>query len=210
MNGSTTVVLATRNTKKVPEIQAILTGAGWDTDVVGLDGYPGMPEVAETEPTFSGNAVLKARAVARYTGLPALADDSGLRIDALNGMPGVLSARWSGRLGERSGDMDRANLELVLDQLADTPEERRGAEFVCAAAFAGAEGAEGAEDAVEGVLRGSLIGERRGDRGFGYDPIFVPEGESRTTAEMSAAEKNAISHRGTAFRLLAERVNRAQ
>ncbi|MBB4933680.1 XTP/dITP diphosphohydrolase [Lipingzhangella halophila] len=203
MSGSSTIVLATRNTKKVPEIQAILTGAGLDAELVGLDGYPGMPAVPETEPTFSGNALLKARAVAQYTGLPALADDSGLRVDALNGMPGVLSARWSGRFGEQSGEMDRANLELVLDQLADTPQERRGAEFVCAAAFVLPNGTEGV---VEGVLRGSLIGEPHGGEGFGYDPIFVPEGESRTTAEMSAAEKNAISHRGRAFRLLAERV----
>ncbi len=200
--GDGAVVLATRNAKKVPEIQEILVEAGLDTEVHGLDGYPGMPDIAETAATFSGNALLKAHAVAAHTGLPALADDSGLGVDALHGMPGVLSARWSGRFGARSGDMDRANVELVLDQLADTPWERRGAEFVCAAAFVVPDGGEGV---VEGVLRGTVLAERRGDGGFGYDPVFVPEGESRTTAEMSAAEKNAISHRGRAFRLLAER-----
>ncbi|WP_046470159.1 RdgB/HAM1 family non-canonical purine NTP pyrophosphatase [Allosalinactinospora lopnorensis] len=201
MDARVTIVLATRNAKKVPEIQAVLTGAGVDAEVVGLDGYPDAPEVAETEPTFSGNALLKARAVTRHTGRPAIADDSGLRVDALNGMPGVLSARWSGRFGEQSGDMDAANLALLLDQLADTPEEYRGAEFVCAAAVVLPSGA---EEVVEGVMRGGLTDKPRGANGFGYDPIFVAEGETRTTAEMSAEEKNAISHRGKAFRQLAE------
>ncbi|WP_344984077.1 RdgB/HAM1 family non-canonical purine NTP pyrophosphatase [Thermobifida alba] len=198
-----TLVLATRNAKKVPELRAILGEAGLDIEVRGLDGYPDAPEVAETEPTFTGNALLKARAIAAHTGLPAVADDSGLRVDALNGMPGVLSARWSGRFGARSGDRDAANLELVLDQLADTPPQRRGAEFVCAAALALPDGE---EHVVEGVLRGSLATEPRGANGFGYDPIFVPEGQDRTTAEMSPEEKNAISHRGVAFRALAGRI----
>ncbi|HLU98708.1 MAG TPA: RdgB/HAM1 family non-canonical purine NTP pyrophosphatase [Thermobifida alba] len=198
-----TLVLATRNAKKVPELRAILGEAGLDIEVRGLDGYPDAPEVAETEPTFTGNALLKARAIAAHTGLPAVADDSGLRVDALNGMPGVLSARWSGRFGARSGDRDAANLELVLDQLADTPPQRRGAEFVCAAALALPDGE---EHVVEGVLRGSLTTEPRGANGFGYDPIFVPEGQDRTTAEMSPEEKNAISHRGVAFRALAGRI----
>jgi len=198
-----TLVLATRNAKKVPELRAILGEAGLDIEVRGLDGYPDAPEVAETEPTFTGNALLKARAIAAHTGLPAVADDSGLRVDALNGMPGVLSARWSGRFGARSGDRDAANLELVLDQLADTPPQRRGAEFVCAAALALPDGE---EHVVEGVLRGSLTTEPRGANGFGYDPIFVPGGQDRTTAEMSPEEKNAISHRGVAFRALAGRI----
>ncbi|RCV49957.1 RdgB/HAM1 family non-canonical purine NTP pyrophosphatase [Marinitenerispora sediminis] len=196
-----TVVLATRNAKKVPEMRAILADAGVDVDVVGLDGYPDAPEVPETENTFSGNALLKARAIARHTGLPAVADDSGLRVDELNGMPGVLSARWSGSFGDRTGDRDAANLRLVLDQLADTPAERRGAQFVCAAAVALPTGA---EHVVEGVLAGRLISAPLGANGFGYDPIFVADGETRTTAELSAAEKNAISHRGIAFRRLAE------
>ncbi len=203
MSPISTLVLATRNAKKVPELRAILGEAGLDIEVRGLDGYPDAPEVAETEPTFTGNALLKARAIAAHTGLPAVADDSGLRVDALNGMPGVLSARWSGRFGARSGDRDAANLELVLDQLADTPPQRRGAEFVCAAALALPDGE---EHVVEGVLRGSLTTEPRGANGFGYDPIFVPEGQDRTTAEMSPEEKNAISHRGVAFRALAGRI----
>ncbi|KUP96224.1 nucleoside-triphosphate diphosphatase [Thermobifida cellulosilytica TB100] len=203
MSRISTLVLATRNAKKVPELRAILGEAGLDIEVRGLDGYPDAPDVPETEPTFTGNALLKARAIAGHTGLPAVADDSGLRVDELNGMPGVLSARWSGRFGERSGDRDAANLELVLDQLADTPPERRGAEFVCAAALVLPTGE---EHVVEGVFRGSLTTEPRGTNGFGYDPIFVPEGETRTTAEMSPEEKNAISHRGIAFRALARRI----
>ncbi|WP_040726495.1 RdgB/HAM1 family non-canonical purine NTP pyrophosphatase [Nocardiopsis chromatogenes] len=203
MSGRVKLVLATRNAKKVPEMQAVLAAAGVEADVVGLDAYPQAPEVAETEPTFTGNALLKARAVAAHTGLPAVADDSGLRVDALNGMPGVLSARWSGRFGDATGDKDLANLHLVLDQLADTPDGRRGAEFVAAAALVVPGGV---ETAVEGVMRGRIIRERRGGNGFGYDPVFVPEGETRTTAEMEPEEKNAISHRGKAFRALAEEI----
>ncbi|MFC7326958.1 RdgB/HAM1 family non-canonical purine NTP pyrophosphatase [Marinactinospora rubrisoli] len=195
-----TIVLATRNAKKVPEMRAILAEAGLDVEVVGLDRYPDAPEVPETEPTFSGNALLKARAIARHTGLPAVADDSGLQVDELNGMPGVLSARWSGSFGDRSGDRDAANLRLVLDQLADTPAERRGARFVSAAAIVLPSGE---ERAVEGTVAGHVITAPRGGNGFGYDPIFVPDGETRTIAELTAEEKNAISHRGVAFRRLA-------
>jgi len=198
-----TLVLATRNRKKIPELRSILGEVGLDIEVRSLDGYPDAPEVAETEATFTGNALLKARAIAEHTGLPAVADDSGLRVDALNGMPGVLSARWSGRFGAQHGDRDAANLELVLDQLADVPPGRRGAEFVCAAALALPDGE---EHVVEGVLRGSLTTEPRGKNGFGYDPIFVPEGYTQTTAEMSPEEKNAISHRGVAFRALAKKI----
>ncbi|NYH53824.1 XTP/dITP diphosphohydrolase [Nocardiopsis arvandica] len=193
------VVLATRNKKKVPEMRAILADAGVEAEVLSLDAFPDAPEVPETEPSFLGNALLKARAIAEHTGLPSVADDSGLSVDELRGMPGVLSARWAGRFG--AGDQDRANLDLVLDQLADTPAERRGAEFVCAAVLVMPDGTEAV---AEGVLRGRLLRERRGENGFGYDPVFVPEGESRTTAELSPEEKNAISHRGIAFRRLAQ------
>ncbi|SFP42827.1 XTP/dITP diphosphohydrolase [Actinomadura madurae] len=191
----TRVVLATGNRGKVAELRRILGGL----DVVGLEEFPGAPDVPETEPTFEGNALLKARAIAAFTGLPAVADDSGLCVDALNGMPGVLSARWSGRFG--TGDRDAANLRLVLDQVADVPGDRRGAAFLCVAALVVPGGV---EHCVEGRMRGTLIREPRGTGGFGYDPIFVPDGETRTTAEMTAAEKDAISHRGRAFRAMAE------
>ncbi|PWV52660.1 RdgB/HAM1 family non-canonical purine NTP pyrophosphatase [Nocardiopsis sp. L17-MgMaSL7] len=192
------LVLATRNAKKVPEMRAILAEAGVSAEVLALDAFPDAPEVPETEPSFIGNALLKARAIAEHTGLPAVADDSGLSVDELRGMPGVLSARWAGRFG--ADDQDRANLDLVLDQLADTPADRRGAEFVCAAVLVMPDGIEAV---AEGVLRGRLVGERRGGNGVGYDPVFVPEGETRTAAELSPEEKNAISHRGIAFRQLA-------
>ena len=188
------VVLATRNQGKLVELRRILAGI----DVVGLDEYPDAPDVPETELTFAGNALLKARAIAAHTGLPAVADDSGLAVDALNGMPGIFSARWSGRHGD-----DEANIDLLLRQLADVAPEHRGARFVCVAAVAWPSGE---EQTVEGHLTGHVIDARRGTNGFGYDPIFVPDDESRTTAELSAEEKDAISHRGKAFRALAERL----
>ena len=191
------LVLATRNQGKIAELRRILGGI----DVVGLEEFPDAPDVPETELTFQGNALLKARAIAAHTGLPAVADDSGLCVDALNGMPGVFSARWSGRHGD-----DEANLDLLLGQLSEVAPEHRGARFICVAAIAWPSGE---EDAVEGRMEGSVIDARRGTNGFGYDPIFVPEGESRTTAEMPPAEKDAISHRGKAFKALADRV-RAQ
>jgi XTP/dITP diphosphohydrolase len=186
------VVLATRNQGKIVELRRILDGV----DVVGLEDYPDAPDVPETELTFAGNALLKARAIAAHTGLPAVADDSGLCVDALNGMPGVFSARWSGRHGD-----DEANLDLLLGQLADVAPEHRSARFVCVAAVAWPSGE---ERTVEGHLIGHVIGERRGSNGFGYDPIFVPGDDSRTTAELSPEEKDAISHRGKAFRALAQ------
>jgi XTP/dITP diphosphohydrolase len=164
-------------------------------DLVTLDGFPDLPEVAETGRTFAENALLKARAVAAFTGLPAVADDSGICIDALNGMPGVLSARWSGAHGD-----DEANLRLVLAQLADVPPGQRGAHFACAAALVLPSGS---EHVTEGVLDGSVIDAPRGTNGFGYDPIFVPESSGLTTAEMAAADKDKISHRGRALRALA-------
>jgi XTP/dITP diphosphohydrolase len=188
--GGSTVVLATRNAGKVRELSRILGSA---VDLVGLDGFPDAPDVAETGATFEENAFLKARAIAAFTGLPAVADDSGLCVDALNGMPGIFSARWAGRHGD-----DQANLDLVLAQLADVPDSRRGAHFYCAAAFvAGA-----SEHAVSGQVEGQLLRAPRGDGGFGYDPIFLPDGFSVTTAEMTAESKDEISHRGKAFRAL--------
>ena len=192
------VVLASRNAHKVVEVRRILAEAGLDIDLIGLDAFPNAPEVAETGLTFEENALLKARAIAEATGLPAIADDSGLAVDVLGGMPGIFSARWAGRHGD-----DAANLQLVLAQLSDVAAEHRGAAFVCAAAVARPEGG---SDVVRGELRGRLIPEPRGTNGFGYDPIFCPDGESRTTAQMEPHEKDAISHRGVAFRALAERL----
>jgi XTP/dITP diphosphohydrolase len=194
------VVLATRNAHKVLELREILAGAGLEIDLVGVEAFPDVPEVAETGATFAENALLKARTVARATGLPAVADDSGLCVDALHGMPGVLSARWAGRHGD-----DRANLDLVLAQVAEVPDGRRGARFVCAAALV-LPGGE--ERVVEGELRGQLERSPRGSGGFGYDPILRPDGQDRTTAQLSAQEKNAISHRGRAFRALAPHLRR--
>jgi len=190
------IVLASRNAKKIVEMDRILDDAGLHVEVVGIEAFDGVvdvPEVPETEATFEGNALLKARAVCAATGVPAVADDSGLCVDALNGMPGILSARWSG------GQGDAANLELVLAQLADTPDDRLGAQFRCAVALVLPDGREAV---VHGEMRGRLVREPRGTNGFGYDPIFVPDGEERTSAEMPSAEKDAISHRGNALRAL--------
>jgi XTP/dITP diphosphohydrolase len=182
--------MATRNPGKLVELRRMLTGF----DVVGLGDVPEFPEAPETGATFADNALAKARDAAAATGLASVADDSGLTVDALNGMPGVLSARWSGRHGA-----DRANLDLVLAQVADVPDERRGAAFVCAAALAVPGGP---ETVVHGEWAGHLTRGPRGTNGFGYDPIFVPEGETRTSAELSAAEKDAASHRARALRAL--------
>lgn len=195
---SSRVVLATRNAHKVVEVRRILDGAGVNIDLVGLDAFPDAPDVAETGVTFEENAFLKARAIAHTTGLPAIADDSGLAVDVLGGMPGIFSARWVGRHGD-----DQGNLRLLLAQLSDVPDGHRGAAFVCAAAVATPSGD---EFVVRGELRGFLIREPRGLNGFGYDPIFVPEGDSRTTAQMAPAEKDAISHRGVAFGGLVQRL----
>jgi XTP/dITP diphosphohydrolase len=189
------VVLATRNAHKVAELNRILADAGFDGDLVGLDAFPDAPDVAETGRTFADNALLKARAIAAHTGLPAVSDDSGLTVNALNGMPGILSARWSGKHGD-----DQANLELVLGQLADI-EDREGA-FVCVAALALPDGSR--EWTTTGVLHGSITRSPRGANGFGYDPIFVPDGLETTTAELAPPDKDAISHRGRAFRAIAK------
>jgi XTP/dITP diphosphohydrolase len=202
-----TVVLATRNAAKLRELARILgaeDGASQDGGeqirLAGLDEFPGAPDVPETRATFEENALLKARAIADYTGLPAVADDSGLCVDALNAMPGVLSARWAGGHGD-----DKANLELVLAQVADVPDTRLGARFVCAAALVVPGGAEWV---VTGEVEGRLIRAPRGSGGFGYDPIFLPDGFGQTTAEMTAEAKDAISHRGRAFRALTPFINR--
>ena len=191
----TKLLLATRNAKKLGELRRIVAAEGLSgLEVVGLADVPSFPEAPETAPDFEGNAVAKARDAVAATGLPSIADDSGIAVDALNGMPGVLSARWSGRHGD-----DDANLDLVLGQLSDVPDERRGAQFVCVAALVLPSGE---ETLVRGEWRGTLVRERRGTNGFGYDPIFRPDGESRTSAEMEPAEKDAVSHRGLALRAL--------
>ena len=187
------VVLATRNAGKVVELRRILSAQA--VELVGLDDVTGFEPGPETGATFADNALAKAKEACLATGLPAIADDSGLRVDALNGMPGVLSARWAGRHGD-----DQANLELLLAQLVDVPVARRGAGFVCAAAFWLPDGR---SEVLEGQLRGAIGQAPRGSGGFGYDPVLVPEGSDRTTAELTAAEKDAISHRGQAFRALA-------
>lgn len=197
------LVVATANPHKVDELRAILAPlvAGFDpAHVAGLDRFGATPPI-EDGITFADNALIKARAAARATGLPAIADDSGLCVDVLGGAPGIFSARWSGRHGD-----DRANLDLLLAQLRDIRPPNRGARFVCAAALVVPGGR---EITRTGEVRGRLLDHRVGAGGFGYDPIFVPEGSERTTAQMSPAQKNAISHRGRAFRALAPHVARA-
>ncbi|AKG45296.1 HAM1-like protein [Streptomyces xiamenensis] len=189
------LVLATRNAHKVTELRAILTGAGLDVELIGADAYPDIPDVKETGVTFAENALLKAHALARATQLPAVADDSGLCVDVLGGAPGIFSARWAGRHGD-----DRANLELLLAQLADIADPHRAAHFACAAALALPDGT---ERVVEGRLRGTLRHTPAGDGGFGYDPILTPDGDTRSVAELTPEEKNRISHRAHAFQALA-------
>ncbi|GLY97409.1 RdgB/HAM1 family non-canonical purine NTP pyrophosphatase [Actinoplanes sp. NBRC 103695] len=194
----TKLLLATANQKKLVELQRILDAALGKSRVqlVGLGDFEGYPDVPETGLTFGENALIKAREGAKRTGLPTVADDSGIAIDALNGMPGVFSARWSGGHGD-----DDANLDLVLAQISDVADEHRGGAFVCAAALVLPNGR---EHLVEGRQAGRILRARRGDGGFGYDPIFLGDGQERTNAELSPAEKDAISHRGKAFRELAK------
>jgi XTP/dITP diphosphohydrolase len=191
---STRLLLATRNAGKLAELQRLLEAAVPGVEVVGLQDVPDYPDAPETGATFEENALLKAREAVRHTGLPAVADDSGLTVDALNGMPGVLSARWSGRHGD-----DDANTALLLGQVADVPDERRGAAFVCAAALVTPDGV---ERVMERQWRGRLVREKRGTNGFGYDPVFVPKGLDVTSAELAPDEKDARSHRGQAFAAL--------
>ena len=205
------LVLATHNQGKLPELTRILSAARVPVELTGLRDFPGAPDIRETGATFAENALLKARAIAEFTGLPAISDDSGLCVDALNGMPGVLSARWSGGHGDDAG-----NLRLVLGQLADVPDDRRGAHFACSAALALPSGR---EHVSEGAVHGRLIREPRGANGFGYDPIFVPDlaelaeagldggpGSALgglTTGELEPGIKDRISHRGKALRSMA-------
>ena len=193
------LLLASRNPGKLVELQRMLSAAG-GLQVVGLNDVPAFPEAPETGATFAENALAKGRDAVAATGLPAVADDSGLAVDALNGMPGVLSARWAGRHGD-----DVANLELLLAQLGDVPDERRGAAFVCAAALVLPDGTEIVE---HGVWPGRIVRAPRGSGGFGYDPIFVPDGEQRTSAELEPQEKDAASHRGRAMRALLPHLRR--
>jgi len=189
------MLLATANRHKLTELHRLLSAAGVaGLTVLGLPDLPGYREPAEDGATFEDNALIKARAAATASGLPALADDSGLSVDALNGMPGVLSARWCGRHGD-----ELANLRLVLAQIADVPDARRGAQFDCAAALVLPSGE---ERTLRTSWRGTLAREPRGSNGFGYDPIFVPDGETRTAAELGADEKDAASHRGQALRAM--------
>ena len=198
---SSRVVLATRNRKKLTELRRITEASVPGIEVLGLDDVDAYDEPAETEPTFAGNALIKARAAVGATGLPALADDSGLCVDALNGMPGVLSARWSGRAKD-----DEANNALLLAQLADVPDSRRGASFFCAMALVLPDGA----DTVEtGELRGRLLRAPQGAGGFGYDPLFVADGQSVSNAELAPADKDVISHRGRAVRAIVPAVTAA-
>jgi XTP/dITP diphosphohydrolase len=197
------VFLASRNAKKLAEMQRILEGYVPGIEVLGLDDVEHYDEPAETEPTFEGNALIKARTAVEATGLPSLADDSGLCVDALNGMPGVLSARWSGLAKDGAHDVDLANNELLLAQLADVPDERRGAHFRCAVALV-LPGPDGHAEHVEhGDMPGRVIREMRGDGGFGYDVLFVAEGHQATSAELPPDEKDAVSHRGKALRKIA-------
>lgn len=194
------VFLASRNAKKIEEMARILREHLPEVEVLGLDDVDPYDEPVEDQPTFEGNALLKARAGMAATGLPSLADDSGLCVDALNGMPGVLSARWSG-----PPKSDDRNNQLLLDQLADVPDERRTAHFQCAVAFCHPEG----EELTSGVMPGRVVHEVRGSGGFGYDVLF--EADDRpgvTTAELSREDKDAISHRGWALRRMAPIVAR--
>ncbi|MGB3370237.1 MAG: RdgB/HAM1 family non-canonical purine NTP pyrophosphatase [Rhodococcus sp. (in: high G+C Gram-positive bacteria)] len=191
----TRLLVASRNAKKLRELRRVLDAAGISgIELVGLNEVPEFPEAPETGATFEENALAKARDGAAATGLPCVADDSGLEVDALNGMPGVLSARWSGVHGQ-----DDANTALLLAQLGDVPDERRGAGFVsaCALAIPG-----GSDSVVRGEWRGSIARSPLGENGFGYDPVFVPQGERRSAAELSPEEKDAASHRGRALGLL--------
>ncbi|MFL0579682.1 non-canonical purine NTP pyrophosphatase [Dietzia sp. 179-F 9C3 NHS] len=195
------LLVASRNAKKLAELQRVLDAEGISgIEPVSLADVPDFPEAPEDGATFAENALIKARSGARATGLACLADDSGLTVDALNGMPGVLSARWSGRHGD-----DAANNELLLAQLSDVPDERRGAAFVSACALVGP-GVPGDEVVEEGRWEGAVLHGPRGDGGFGYDPLFLPAGQpagaERAAAQLTPEEKDAESHRGRALRAL--------
>lgn len=190
----TDLLVASRNRKKLAELRRVLDAAGISgLTLLSLDDVGPFDESPETGATFEDNAVAKAREAFRATGVATVADDSGLEVDALNGMPGVLSARWAGVHGD-----DAANTALLLAQLRDVPDARRGAAFVSACALVSGSG----ETVVRGRWPGRIVREPRGDGGFGYDPVFVPEGSTRTAAELTPEEKDAASHRGRALAAL--------
>ena len=194
-----TLVLATRNNGKIVEFRRILDSlAPGEIDLVGVVQFPDLIDVEETGKTFEENALLKAHYTARATGLPAISDDSGLCVDALNGDPGIYSARWAGVHGD-----DKANLEKILQQLMQVPDENRGAHFTCVAALALPDGQ---QHVAEGVFQGRILHAPIGEHGFGYDPIFAPLGMSISSAQMNASEKDSISHRGKALREIAPHV----
>lgn len=193
------LLLATRNKGKIEEFRRILEDiAAGQIELVGLDQFPNLHDVDETGSTFEENALLKAREMCEASGIPAIADDSGLCVDYLNGDPGIFSARWAGSHGD-----DRANTAKVLASLADVPDEKRGAHFICVAALALPDGRTHVE---EGKFEGRILREPIGDQGFGYDPIFRPDGYAISSAQMSAEEKDAISHRGKSLRAIAPHV----
>lgn len=193
------LLLATRNKGKIEEFRRILEAvAPGEIELVGLDQFPNLHDVDETGSTFEENALLKAREMSEATGLPAIADDSGLCIDALNGDPGIFSARWAGSHGD-----DVANTLKVLDQLKDVSDEDRKAHFTCVAALYLPDGRTHCE---EGRFDGWILHAPIGDQGFGYDPIFRPEGYTISSAQMSAEEKDSISHRGKSLRAIAPHV----
>jgi XTP/dITP diphosphohydrolase len=190
------LLLATRNQGKIVEFRRILDAiAPGAIELVGLDQFPDLHDVDETGKTFEENALLKAREMSEATGLPAIADDSGLCVDALNGDPGIFSARWAGSHGD-----DQANLEKVLGQLKDVPDSERGAYFICVAALYLPDGRTFCE---EGRFHGTILHAPVGENGFGYDPIFKPKGLEISSAQMSSEEKDAVSHRGQALRAIA-------
>lgn len=190
----TRLLVASRNPKKLAELRRVLDGAGLsELTLVSLNDVPAFDEAPETGATFEDNALAKARDAFAASGVASIADDSGLEVAALNGMPGVLSARWSGNHGD-----DAANTALLLAQLRDVPDSRRGAAFVSACALVSAAG----EVVVRGEWPGGIARSARGDGGFGYDPVFIPGDSDRTAAQLSPAEKDAVSHRGRALALL--------
>ncbi|HJT91152.1 MAG TPA: RdgB/HAM1 family non-canonical purine NTP pyrophosphatase [Mycobacterium sp.] len=198
MTSISRLLVASRNRKKLAELRRVLDAAGISgLTLLSLDDVPAFDEAPETGATFEENALAKARDAYGATGLASVADDSGLEVDALNRMPGVLSARWSGRHGD-----DLGNTSLLLAQMGDVPDERRGAAFVSAVALVYAAGDARKETVVRGQWPGSIVREPRGDGGFGYDPVFLPAGATRTAAELSPSEKDAVSHRGRALAAL--------
>lgn len=186
------LLIASGNAKKVVELRRLVEQAGLSLEVVGLGDVQAYPEPVEDGDTFEANALLKARAGALATGLPTIADDSGIEVDVLNNMPGVRSARWAG-----PGASDADNLELLLRQISDVAPERRRGRFVCAMALVRADGT---EEVLRRTMEGVVIDAPRGTNGFGYDPIFVTDGHDVTNAELSPDEKDAVSHRGQAVR----------